>query len=935
MTDPFIHVIAQQSRPTLSFNGDTILVRNGSIATLILQIENQAASMENDFVEISAGNGLELFSRSRISSLPAHGKSLYIPVSIHVPERTVSGSVYPVTATLNFRDGNMTEQAVCYLKVMPSGKVSLSAPASLTLSAGENHKTDIPVRLTNKGNTVQNVSVIMQTSFLQQNEPGSVVMKAILFPFADTVIHFNKGIPRSFQNKNLQQIHINGVYANGDPFGRTVISISAPASTRDYRPLFRQDHELAAYNGTITLTGQYLLTPLETYHLTANGNVLFHSDMLNYHLDITRWKNNNTTPLLFRNTYLSYEHRPARQKAKRWGVTVGNLSGSYEQTVSGRGIRVFMADSTGMNRIEAGIAQGNYNLFSSFNTDGPWRPVTSLWVSFQHAEKNTFWNSALLQQTTPYEQRVSRIWSNEFNYQINKGNKLTFTVNAGNSAAISGASGNKTGMAGGLEFNGNLGQFSINSSNFISTAYYPGMRQGAFNLQQRFSHRMGKHGSFRTTFNRYQYNPKQLPGAETGFVRQYGSTRAATGISFQKKNISLSVQPEWSREKNNLFTAYTPGLPSILQSWDLNTTVSYSGFASHQQFSVSSSIGFLENISGTGIEPFHFRTRLNWRVQSFSVMTTWQSGYFYLGEMATGISGLPGKTYHHLFIAPQWIRHFRHNRGTIHTGLSWTRGNTVGSNLQFNLGIRLNLNSRTEMFSNFTRYEYHSGNQAVNDLQTGISSVLLPVKLSGRNYTLEVFLYKDLNRNGIRDKDDPAAGQTALSVEGVPFVTDVAGLIRYRGVPAGNYLITIVPANGWYAEKREVALDRSIRVEIPLQQAGVLKGGITLAGNGNGTNGLIREQMNRSGIQVTAVDTDGKTYTAQTDEKGNFIFYLPAGSYTASLLLSSSEHLCLNNSQVVQVDPGQPVLLHFKIAFKPKKIEIKRFTDVSVQKKQE
>jgi hypothetical protein len=980
MIDPFIHATAQEFQTTLSFSQDTLPASNGNIASLTLKIQNYSVSLQNAFVKISADTILELFSKNRISSLPAAGKSIFVPVNIRVPEKTASGHIYPVTATLLAENGDTLEQAVCTLQVMPTRKVALSIPVPSVMLGEEDREITIPVQLTNRGNTSQTISVIMQASLVQNNEPWNVIRKILLPPFADTIVHLSKKISRSFYTKNLQQIHVTGIYSNGDPLGRVAVNVLALTSSRNYQKLFKNENEQA--NGQITLTGQYLFSPYETRHLTAKGNVLFRKDGMNYHVDMTHWQNNKTNPLLIRNTWLSFEHLPARQTAKRWSVTIGNLSRNYEQNISGRGISVFIADSTGTNRVEAGVAQGNYNLFSSFDHEGSWQPATTLWFSFQHAKKSICWNSTLLHIKTPYEARVSQVWSNEFSYQINKADKLTLTANMGNSKATSCADSNRAGMAGGLAYSGKLGSFLLNSANFISTAYYPGLRQGAFNTQQRLSRRFGKSGSFWTILNAYHYAPKQLPGRETAYTRRYGSTRAAAGISFQKKSLSLSIQPEWSREKRNSFTLYAMDMPSVLQSWDFNTTVSCSGFPSRQQFSVSSSIGILEHPSGTGVAPFHFRTRLSWRLQPFSVMATWQSGYFYLGEMTAGTSGMPGKAYHHLFVAPQWTSRFWHNRGTINMGLSWTKGSTVGSNLMFNLGIRLHLNSRTEVFSDFTRYEYHAGDQVVNDLQTGVSSVLPPVKLFGRNYTLEVFLYKDLNRNGRYDPDDPVARQQSLTIEdvrfqqpfstigkartsssstvvshaqqntdklvfalgqskrsalhslnqNVPFVTDARGLICYRELPAGNYRITVVPDNGWYAEKREVTLDRSMRVKIPLQQAGVLKGGITLTDNG--TNGLIREQMNQCGLQVTAVSADGKAYTILTDEKGNFIFYLPAGSYTVSLLLASSEYLCLNNGQVAQVDPGQPVRLDFKVAFKQKKIEIKRFTDVSLKANQ-
>lgn len=926
MTDPFIQATAQQFQTVLSFSRDTIPVTNTTMVALTLKIQNRTLPLQNGFVEVSADSVLELFTRERVSLLPGGDDPLYIPVRVRVPENAVSGHLYPVAATLKSPDGYKPARTVCYLKIVPTRKVILSLPESIILLHEDDPAADIPVRLTNKGNTSQTVSVIFQSSSLQQWQD---IMKVSLSPFADTVIHLNKKVPRSFYNKNLQQIHINGVYSNGDPFGRVSVSTSQRTSQRNYRQSFAQEMAQSGYNGRIKVTGQYLFTSGETWNLAANGNILFNTGVLDYRLDVTHWKNKAANPLLVRNTYLEYEHSPTKKAPAPWGITAGNLSRNYEHNISGRGFSAFITDSAGVNRLEAGIAQGIYGLFSSFNAESSWRPATTFWINFKHLRNQLGWNSCFLQQRAPYEQRVSRIWSNELDFQINTTNKMTLTANAGHSTATSGVSSPRTGIAGGIVFQGNSGRLSLSSNNFFSTAYYPGMRQGALNLLQRLSYRTGKSGLAWVAFNQYQYAPEPLPGIKTGFPRHYGSTRVTTGLSFQKKNLSFSFLPEWSRETSSFYTSGFTGLPAVLRACDLSLMVSYSGFPSEHQFSVSSTAGFLTPPPISGTERFHFRSRLNWQFQSFNLMASWQSGYFYLAEMTGAMSGVPGKNYHHLYIAPQWNKQVLRKRATINLGLTWTKGTITGSNFIFHAGIRLKLGSGSEVFSNFTRYEYASHNPAENDLQTGMSSVLPPLNFSGRNHTLEILLYKDLNTNGIWDGDDQPAAQYALAVGDVLFVTNAAGLIRYRGLPAGAYGVTITPAHGWYAEKREVTIDRSKRLEIPLQQAAVLKGGITVIANG--ANGLIRETMTTHGLRITAESKEGKTYTAQTGEKGNFIFYLPAGIYMVRLQLSSAECLCLNNSQEVRANPEQPALIDFRITHKQKKIDIKRFTDASLQ----
>lgn len=929
MSNTYLHAGNRNSGVSLSFNTDTLPVQNGTVNSLILKVRNHSASLHNACVKIRTGESLELFSKSTISPLPAAGHSLHIPVCLYIPVKTASGCLYPVTARLETTDGHKIAWAVCTVRVTPTRKVSLSLPAASLMIHEDSTKIKIPVRLTNKGNTPQTVSVILQTPGGRNQTPWHKILKAHLLPFADTIVYFRGKKPRSFQNKNLQQLTATGVYANGDPFGRTAAPLSSSSSNRNFRQLFALDNKTTAYNGRITMTGRYLFTPNEAYQVQANGNVLFSNGRLNYRFDISHWKNNQTNPILVRNTALSFKHRPGRHAGKYWGITAGHISRNYERHVTGRGISAVICDSAGVNRLEAGFVQENYNLFSSPNKS-LWRPSTSFWISWQNKQNKREWSSCLLLQKIPCSERKIRIWSNTFTLRNNRKQELSFYTHIGNSSSASGTCGSRTGVCGEINFRGHMKAFTLSSKNLLSTAYYPGLQQGALILQQQLSQRMGKNGKWWAVFSTYRYHPKQLPGTIQRFINTYGSSRAGTGVSIQFKQYSLSFLPEWSREKNKLFAAYNPDLPAVMESWDLNTTLSCHNLLSGQQLAVSATLGITDLSSGTKETPFHLKAGLNWHAGNFSLTSSWQYGCFHLGETASAGNTVPGKTYHMLLVSPNYGRHFLNNRGTADLGLSWITGSQRTSCLVIHWGIRFRLNAGTETFIDFIRYRYRQASRSQNNLQAGISSVLPPLRLTGsKRYTLEILAYKDLDKNKHYDSHDSVGSGMTIRVGTIPFRTNAAGIISYRNVPSGKYPVSVVPEKGWYAEKQEVTLNRSVRLEIALQQAGILKGGIHV--QNNDTLDYTRGKMNTSGMMVLAISSEGKSYRTQSGYKGDFIFFLPAGDYTVSLQLPDTGLQCLNNGQTVRVDPGNPAVLEFSISRKHQKIEIKRFTDISMK----
>jgi hypothetical protein len=500
-------------------------------------------------------------------------------------------------------------------------------------------------------------------------------------------------------------------------------------------------------------------------------------------------------------------------------------------------------------------------------------------------------------------------------------------VNIGESRSITDRSDKKYGFAGGIDYKGEFSKYNFTGSNYFSTSFYPGDKQGAVNVYQRLSSRPGKSGRYWVFYNFNSYSPKQLPGRGAGYLRTYSFTKTGAGYSYKKNRYSFSLQPQWNREKNNLYNFLNEGKIAELQSYDLDVQFNIAEPVTGKYLSVSSTAGFIKTDGKFDGDPVHIKTHLSWRYRDLYLHASWQSGCFYLSETASFRHNNNDNNFRQVHISPGISKSILQNRIKVNLGFSWAQGSRFGRNILINAGIKFNPVHHVEVFSEYLHQDYSQSYSDINNLQAGVRILTPPLRTGEKSHDLQVRLFKDLNNNGYYDEGDIMADKFPLSINGVPFMSDNRGIVRYKNLPEGEYVISFKPDNGWYGNQLTVDIHENKNILIPLKRSGELKGRIVFHQRGNIQN--LKNEINLKNIQIKASDPKGKDYYTLTDKSGSFNFHLPAGVYRVEMVTNIPEVTCLNRDQQVIIIPDESSEVNYIIEMTEKKREIIRFTNIT------
>src|SRR5690606_35316074 len=188
-------------------------------------------------------------------------------------------------------------------------------------------------------------------------------------------------------------------------------------------------------------------------------------------------------------------------------------------------------------------------------------------------------------------------------------------------------------------------------------------------------------------------------------------------------------------------------------------------------------------------------------------------------------------------------------------------------------------------------------------------------KIGGKTTDLEVFVYRDINQNGIFDAGDSKATGHLMYIDQVAFITDAAGIMEYRRLLPGNHKITVANQNGWYAPDRILSLDKKKhRIEIGLYQTGALKG--TLSYKFNELSYEI--SRNVQGITIVATGENNVRYMTKTNPEGQYVFYLPVGRYSLQADPSNlpPEVEVESSNRMFQLSPDHPQRVDIELKVK-------------------
>lgn len=903
---------AQVSSPLLfSVSKPNVNATNEELIDMLMKVQNNSSQAVEATAVIVAPANFELVSKAETPFTLQPGDSTFIPVKIFVNKKAQSGRVHLINFSVRDKNNTILAQARSQVRVTVQRNVSLFTMVSNILLDNSTDSLVIPVRVANAGNTAQKITLISNLPASVQDQAFHASVQIILQPSTDTLVNFAKAINRKMINSEGFNITITGLYENGDVLGMAYVRIQSARSNRNYRDVLGNDN---FDDNTVTLSSQSMFLPTQSFMLRGRGGFDLAGGKLGYNVDLTTWKAGYAPPLL-QNTWIDYEKNNI-------GIRAGNINRTLDINLSGRGVSAFIEDTATANRYEAGYIDGTNNLLgNNFNYLFPTGKAG--WGAYTHFAKKWQLSSFAVYQDNPGMNSRDLILGNSFNLVTTKNIRYTISANAGRTAELINAASHKFGMSLSAGVTGTIGNISFNSANYFSTGYYPGIQRGALSFSERVTW-VKPTSSVWINFDYYRYKPQTLSAAQYQ-LPAFGMLRAEVGLSGKINKVSLSVAPGYTRETNNAYQfGGTVNEMHSLSAWNITATLNYL-MGSNQYISVNNELGFY-NSSFDPTQRFHLRSNAIFRKGVFSLNTTLQLGTFYMGEAANNFVSKTPSTYM-INLIPTIQKSFFRNKLRTELSIAYMTSGYSGSSWYMAGRVEYDLTSKTSLYTSLNHNRYAGYGYSI--LEMGVTQKLQLPKAGAKPNALELFVYKDINRNGKYDVTDSIAPGYMLYINNDIFMTASNGSILYKNLPADNYRLSMPVSKGWYSPDQLIKLDKKMRIEIPLQKAGTLKGTVSYT-----SNEFSYEVSNdRSGIRVMATDSAGHAYQTKTGADGRFILYMPVGEYTISLDKNSfpAELEPVNDNQRARIDADNITNIKFEMKIKSKKIETKKFVSPSIK----
>jgi len=904
--------------PVLSLSAKEVNVKGKELITLTLKIVNPGSITLKASLKINADKGLHLISRDSLYTAISAGDSLFVPVKLYASGSLVAGGDYKVSFSL-YQENNKVEQQICQIKILENRQVNMVALLNSIILTGVGDSIRIPLRISNPGNTRQKIHLISRFPSRLQGDGFHNSIQLIIPAFKDTTIYINKKITRDLLQFDVFKVNVTGLYLNGDQFAQCLIDIQN-LKTERYNQLPSADNTYTGlYNNSLSLSAQNFGSNFSAYMMAGGGAVDLPSGRIGYNIDATLYRNDPNRPYL-RNTYLSYE-------THNMGISAGNITRNFDMNLNGRGVAAFIADTSKDNRYEAGYIDNSANLI------GPgyytYDSGKSGWFGFEHNGQRLSIRNSALYNKDPFMQANNLLFGNEISWAAGKKVKIGVTLSGGTTSSFEHQEQIKTGVLAGFNIDANIGDLYLNSSNLKSSDYYPGIRRGSDIFMERISYNADRLNIW-AAYNYFRFAPKNF-NSYINFTSEYGSVRSEIGISKTFDKFSISLSPVHIMEHGTYFLSLNDIVSGKMESWRLLSLLTYNNPLKQQSIYFNIETGKASNsLLNSSVPQFKVSGNLHYGI--FNLNTSFQHGAVYISETLNNFNGQSG-TYKNLSITPTMQHFFLKKRLRAEAGLSYNDVSTSGKNWLITGRTEYQLSAKTQVFASLARsqYNFNQFRYDYNNLQFGLVQKIPNARVGTKENTLEVFLYKDENQDRAYNGGDAVARGQIVYINGVAFISDKEGRVVYKNLPDGEYRISVGNQAQWYAPEQRILLNKKkVKTEVALYKTGTLKGVVNYSYN----EYSYEVEKNKGGIVILATDENGFTSTVKTTDNGQFVFYLPTGSYTVKIAEGElpDEITCTNNDQRFTISQDNPQGLIFDLLLKTRKIESKKFISKSLKK---
>ncbi len=918
-----------QGRPAgIHMVADSVLhVDIGDIPGITLSLVNDTDSPWSGRLDIQVPTGVSLLgSRDGELVLPAKGR-MFIPIKLRIAADAVSGQS-AVSIRLLGGDDRPVAMATTVLSVASKKSVILQAQTASTVIRNIGDSLRIPVQVRNVGNTEEQVRIVASMPG-PEGDRRFVAHALHLPPAHDTVVVFGYLVDRRMMAMEHFMVYISGLYPNGDVFGNAGVGVSNAAATRSFlTPGFGYNDILSRSQGRLILAVRSPFTDNQALQFAGNGSYRLHGGTLDFSAYAFQWGGLSAQPFVT-NTWVNYDHRGN-------GVTVGNLSESLDRFINGRGVKAYLSDSVRAERFEAGVLDKSFNLLGNAFDQGMgngFAAYAKTQLGHGVADRKRYTGTAVFDRD-PSENSENILFTNTFDFIAQKhADRLQLVGEFGSGitrkwVGAEKAMDYKPSVAMGLQLNTRLRAYTVSSINYYSSGYYPGIRRGALQTNQRIGRGFGKTNVW-AAYSLYEYAPKYV--FATSYQHYFSTSRAEFGTSFPLSAFaSLSLSPRYELEKGRYWTT-----GNVISLWEM-PAYRLQSMLNWRSRNYKHG-GYLTIENGMAESPFtaewqwNTRANLSYTYDWLSIYANYQYGSYSLMEaVAFHTMGFGGR--HQLGISAFVRKELMDKRLLAELMARYFSDGTGNSNQSVNARLQYALNRTTGLFIETQSFRFQNAffqGTTNTYIQTGLVRSLAQrdVQGTGKRGQISLFGYHDHNSNGQYDEGDEPASNKSFLIGNTLFISGSDGRVQYDKVPRGSYELRVPVEDGWYAPATTIQLDgRRVQLDIALQRAGSLQGRVFL-------NYDERYSMEANtaleGYTITATGANGYVTQARTDISGRYTLFAPAGTYEIALSANQfPNHVYANDlAHVVQIVSGKineaPT---FELNVERKKIEVKRFS---------
>ena len=896
-----------------------IVAKNEDLVPLTIQLKNGSSTPFDGKIEIQTIEGIQLIGQTANTIHMDANVKMFIPVRISISKSVPAGESDILFKLMD--ENNITKaQFTTTLTINPKRQVQLSAHNANELMQHVGDSLTVSARLSNQGNSNENITV---TASFPDMRGGKKVEKkqVILGSFQDTIISFSKIITKELLSVERYTVNMAALYENGELINNVMVSVQNVSGNRTFTDA-AYGYSFDSYStNSISLSGINLFSQSEALQLNAKGQYELINGSLDFNLAGYVYTHGSTRPLLT-NTYIDY-------KSNNKGVRVGNISENLEMFVNGRGAKTYIENELKSKSLEVGWVDKSYNLLGDeFKYEGG-TGYTAYAKTVLSTRKEGQYSGSVLYDQTPYDNSENVIVMNEFNFKMMKDVTVGFELGGGLTRLLKGdESPIEPSIALGYKMSGKFGNYNINSNNFLSSGYYPGVRRGVIQLSERISRQFHKM-SLWAGYSLYRYNPQYLETRYYSYSSNLSNSRIEAGTNFPLSNqINLGLTAKLQTDEGVIgFSQDDNNSKEKMHAYRLTESINWRSRNSQHTVNLSVENGFAE-ISYTTKQQFQLRVNGNWNYSIFSLNSYYQRGDFTINEAYR--NALEENDSYRFNVSGGVRKEFFSKKLKTQLDVNYNRDSYSGSNWTYSGRVDYAISHQFSCFANVYVYDYNSS--AYSSFNTNLRAGIrynLPssgAMSGGKKGNLKLFLFYDNNANGIYDAGDTPAKDRIISIGGVSFISSSNGIVEYKKLPYGDYTIKF-PSQEWYAIIPSYIniQDKKTVHEVPLQRTGKVVGKLYYKYDAR-TSEEFAEKY--GGLRVWATATNGKKTEALTNANGEFTLFLPVGDYEFSVdanSLPENVYTEFEPLEVKVIDDEPTIIPEIELKVKQRVIEIKRF----------